>query len=186
METDMTDNDANRYSEFLQLFLPVQLSLRRFIAAHVMGYHKAEDACQEVALVLWKHFETYDRARPFQQWAIGVAWNVVLKARRSAARDRHVFREEVGEQITDELVKRTPELDSRQSHLDDCLRRLSSESRTILDMKYTDRRSIEEIAAAIGRTPNAVSMVFCRVRVALRKCVQNMASGGERSGEATI
>lgn len=181
----MTDNESNRYAEFLQLFLPVQLSLRRFIAAHVMGYHKAEDAFQEVAQVLWKQFDTHDRSRPFQNWALGVAWNVVLRARRTAARDRHVFQEEVGEQLSDALIERAAELDSRQSHLDDCLKGISAESRTILDMKYTDRQSIEDIAARIGRTPNAVRLVFCRVREALRKCVQNMASDGERSGEVT-
>ncbi|MBA4389202.1 MAG: hypothetical protein C0404_14610 [Verrucomicrobia bacterium] len=179
----MSDNEANRYAEFLKLYVPVQLSLRRFVAAHVMGFHKAEDAFQEVALVLWKQFETYDSSRPFQHWALGVAWNVVLKARRTAARDRLVFQEEVAEQLAGALVERAAELDSRHGNLEGCLKGLSSENRTILTMKYTEKRSMDDIAAAIGRTPNAVRLVFCRVRLALRKCLRNMTSGVEETGE---
>lgn len=177
---------ADTYTAFLKLFVPLQLSLRRFVTAHIPGFHQAEDTFQQVALVLWKEFGNYDASRPFAPWAYGVAWNVVLKARRTAARDRHVFQDDVAEKITERLVADADDLDARQGSLQHCLENVSAENRSLLEMKYTQRKPINEIAAAIGRTPNAVRLVLFRVRTALAHCLETLSAGEQETGEVAL
>jgi RNA polymerase sigma-70 factor (ECF subfamily) len=179
MQTESTDT----YTGFLKLFVPMQLTLRRFVFAHIPGFHQAEDTFQEIALALWKDFPRYDSSRPFEPWAFGVAWNLILKARRTAARDRHVFQDEVAEKITERLTSQSSLLDLRNRFLQSCLEKLSGDNQALLRMKYTERQRIEQIASALGRTPNAIRLVLFRVRVALGKCLEGAADNNPDAEE---
>ncbi len=170
-----TEGEQEGSAEFWALFQPVEAALRRYVAAHVPGYHQAEDAYQETAMALWKNFGKYDRARPFQAWAFGVARNQTLKSRRDAGRDKLVFQEDIAETVSDRLEACSDALDLRRRFLNECMDRVSKENRSLLRMKYADRKRIDWIAAKLGKTPNAVRLVLFRVREAVGQCLENAA-----------
>lgn len=161
--------------EFLKLYVPMQLSLRSFVAAHVIGFHKAEDVFQEISLVLWNQFDRYDPTRSFEAWAYGVAWNLVMKARRTAARDKHVFSDELAEGLTQRFIATADAASGRGEYLQECMRKLPEDSKAVLAMKYTERRRIDDMASLLGRTENAVRMLLFRIRSALEKCIAHSA-----------
>lgn len=165
----------DRHAEFLKLYVPMQLPLRRFVAAHVPGFHTSEDVFQEIALVLWRQFSTYNPAKSFEPWAYGIAWNLVMKARRKAARDKLVFNDDIAESLTERFMATADAISGRGEFLRDCMQRLSEDSRNLLALKYTERRKVEDIATMLGRTQNSIRMLLFRIRNSLEKCVDRLA-----------
>ena len=79
--------------QFLTLYLEAERDIRCFLRMLVRNQTDFDDACQAVALNLWKSFETYDQSRSFGRWSRGVAINVVYQQRRSSMRrTRSCFR----------------------------------------------------------------------------------------------
>ncbi len=70
-----------------------------YISSLVPDFHDAEDILHQVAVTLVQKFDQYDRQRPFVAWAIGIAKYEVLKHRRKIATDKHVFGNDLVEQI---------------------------------------------------------------------------------------
>jgi len=72
---------------FLPLFLACPNDLRAFIGAMVRDPALREDLFQEVSMVLWRKFDSYDLTRPFGAWARGIAarrfWNASARNRAS-------------------------------------------------------------------------------------------------------
>lgn len=171
MESRATAQD--RQEQFLALFVPCQGNLRAFIRSILWDRNKSDDVFQEVALVLWRQFESYDPGRAFGPWARGVAANTVLKC---LDRDRHapvLLSTKAIEAIQDAFA----ELDASTDSTDDevlrhCLERLPEKSRWLVHLRYRQLMRLAEIAVQVKSTPDAVHKALARVRLALQKCVE--------------
>ena len=75
------------------------MALHTFVRSLVPTRQMASEVMQDVILVLWEKFEV---AADFQGWAFGVARNVVMRHLRSLSRDRHVFDDELVNQLADD------------------------------------------------------------------------------------
>jgi RNA polymerase sigma-70 factor (ECF subfamily) len=177
-------NDS-RQGDFLSFFIPAQAALRRFVLAHVADVHGAEDLFQEIARTLWEQFERFDRAKDFEPWAVSVARNMVLRYRRDRARDALVFSERVSRAICDRIDEQPQALERKRAFLRECIRKLPPKSRTIIRMKYTEGRSIDDMASFLGRSCNAVRLLLFRVRGTIARCITAMASATE-DGDAAV
>lgn len=62
--------------------------------------------------------------------------------------------------------------DEQRDRLDLCMKRLSPEARSLLEMHYTNELSHEEIATSTRRTIRAVYQALFRIREVLRECVK--------------
>ena len=71
---------------------------------------------------------------------------------------------------------RSPELDLN-SFLEECLNRLPEQQRKLLEHKYTLAESSREIADSFGQSDTWVRTTLCRVRTALRQCIENKING---------
>ena len=66
----------------------------------------------------------------------------------------------------------TPEDNHHQLELlRECLDGLTARVRTIIDLRYSDGRSIGEIAASLSWTPASIKVALSRARRALADCV---------------
>src|SRR5436190_21994443 len=72
------------HEDFLKRFLRHQADLKAFLGSVVRDRSVAEDLFQEVSLVLWQNYATYDPAKPFGAWARGVAVKKVLQGREKS------------------------------------------------------------------------------------------------------
>lgn len=170
------DGDA-RQERFLSLFLPEQGTVRAFIRSIVWDRAACEDLFQEVALVLWRELDRYDRARPFGAWARGVAAKTVLKSLRQAKRSpvavsAETMRalEEAFDQLAFEDAQRPA---SRQEDaLRHCVERLPDKSQTLVRLRYRESLKVDEIAARVAVSSEAVQKALSRLREKLQKCVE--------------
>lgn len=76
-----------------------------------------------------------------------------------------------------ETVDRKDRLDA----LNDCLDRLSSGSRNLVNLRFFKGHSAVHIAKERGESPDAVRMALMRVRHKLKTCVQNRLQGVSES-----
>lgn len=77
-----------------RLWTTAQPVVAAFVASAVRNRHDRDDVLQEAAIAVINAFASYDSARPFQAWAIGIARNQVGLYLRKRGRDRLVFGEE--------------------------------------------------------------------------------------------
>ena len=67
------DAEQDRKLEFAEHLRQHHAPLFGYIHSLLRNLSDADDLFQQTALILWKKFDEYDRARSFLSWACGVA-----------------------------------------------------------------------------------------------------------------
>jgi len=161
---------------FVQLFSVHQRSIHAYISTLVPGAADADDIMQETSLALWQKFSEFDPQRDFFRWACGVAYIAVLRYRRSAAKDKLWFNEELLELISSDLLERKDTRELRRQALSKCIKKLDSRERRFIDARYSAGSSVERVAQEFGRPANAVYRALSRIRDKLFDCITRTVS----------
>jgi len=164
------------------LWTAAQAEVSAFIRMLVVDPDATQDLLQQVAVKAVRNFATYDPARPFVPWAIGIARHEVLAWRRGRATDRHVFDDALIEQAALVFEQLADDQRGRRTALRLCLEEaVEARGRQALELYYQDGQKCPAIARTMAMTAGAVRMLLCRSREALRRCVERRlgAQGGE-------
>jgi RNA polymerase sigma-70 factor (ECF subfamily) len=127
---------------------------------------EAEDITSEVferALTNLSRFEW--RGAPFVAWLYRIAANALADRRRQTARDA----DEPPPDVPDE---READGIERRAILFQLVERLPSLQRQVIEMRFSEGRSIREIAAALDRSDGAVKQLQLRALENLRKSME--------------
>jgi len=157
------------HAVFLRLYAEHEGALQTFVRSLLCSREEAAEVMQEVLVVLWQKFDQVDEFRP---WAFGVARNMVLRHLRSQKRDRHVFSEELVQQLADDAAALVEHHAEQRAALEHCLNKLSVTQRQLVLTAYTQGTRIDDLATRRGQTPMALYKVLHRIRQALLACVQ--------------
>ena len=167
---------------FLKQFLAAQPSVYAFIRGNGFPVPDADDLLQEVALVLWRQYSSYDPTRPFLGWAIGIARNIARnrwrhsKVRQDVVVDTDLCGE-VGDLVADALTENEGEFARERDHLEDCLNALPEHSRKLITLRYADDADVRKVAKAVGKTYAATSVMLSRIRAVLEECITSKLAG---------
>lgn len=112
-----------------------QPAVSAFVHAVVIDRAERDEVLQDVAIAVLESFPSYDPARPFVPWAIGIA--------------RHA--------VADSLRRRL-------AHLADCVRELDGRAREVCDLRYRLDFSATRIGELLGIQPNTAAKALQRVR----------------------
>ena len=88
------------------------------------------------------------------------------------ARDRHVFCDELVQDISEEYEEMSLELDHRRQVLTQCLDQVEGRGKKALQLRYFDDLKPAEIAERMRMAAGAVRVMLHRVRAAIRKCME--------------
>lgn len=161
--------NAPQHDQFLRLFAEHQPALHTFVRSMLSNRNEASEVMQDVAVVLWQKFET---ATDFRKWAFGVARLEVLRYLQTRKRDRHVFDDELVNQLADEAIELNGRHDQQREALDGCLQKLPPAQVHLVLSAYTKGARIDEIAAQRGQTAMALYKLLHRIRQVLLGCVE--------------
>jgi len=164
-ETD----ELNR--EFLARMLPNQRAIRNFIYSIHPQAGDLDDLMQDVAISLWEKFETFDMSREFLPWANRLAYFEVLRLRKKRSRDRLVFSEELVEILAGESPS-TDLVEPVRQALDNCLCKLDSKSRAVIEARYAYGTSIADLAASRRESVHHLYRLLEKIRGLLVTCVR--------------
>ena len=157
---------------FLDHFMKVDRPLRSYLMSVTGSPQDSEDLIQMVWKTLWEKLDEFDETRSFRAWAFGVARIQALKWRQGKARSREVLSEEVIAMLAETVERDADNLEERRSFLMNCVQKLDTIQRSVLQMKYAKRMISRDIAGRIGRSVPAVDMMLSRLRRLLRDCVE--------------
>jgi RNA polymerase sigma-70 factor (ECF subfamily) len=162
--------------QFAALWTSSQWTIAAFIRTLIPDYQQADEVLQRVAVTLVRKFDQYDQSRPFAAWAVGVAKFEVLYYRRERATDKHLFGDDIVEQIASRYEILAEEVDPLRDALKHCLDKLEGRSKQVIDLRYRRGLSSGAIADEMELTAGAVRMLLCRVRETLRHCIDRRMS----------
>jgi RNA polymerase sigma-70 factor (ECF subfamily) len=158
-------------------FIRDQRVLGAFVKGLLRDPHAAEDVIQEVWLRLASEIERGTQLENQAAWCRGVARNLVRK-HWERQRSAKVVADSC---IVDAFLEKVDlafseggdeSASARQRALDDCVAGLPGNARRLLLLRYESRVPMEEVAAAMGQTFDAVTKALYRLRRALQECVE--------------
>lgn len=171
-------SEHERHAQFLRHYAGSEVALHTFVRSLVPTRQMASEVMQDVILVLW---EKFDAAADFQGWAFGVAKNIALRHLRRQSRDRHVFDDELVNQLADDAVALVPVHDGHREALERCLDKLPAAQRELVLTAYTKGTRMDELATRRGQTPMALYKLLHRIRQALLECVERTLAKEEHA-----
>ncbi len=149
-----------------------------------------DDVFQETMVVAWRTLDRFDHDRPFAPWLRGIARNLVLAHFRKHRRIPLACEEAVLthlDQRLDEIGRRPGDTWSEKLEaLDDCLDRLPTDTRNLLDWHYGLELTTERIADRLESNREMVKKRLQRARARLLDCLRHKGIlGSEGTGGAT-
>ncbi|MEZ0268165.1 MAG: RNA polymerase sigma factor [Phycisphaerae bacterium] len=163
-------------SDLARQFVRHRDMLYGYVFALTRDHGLAEDLLQDVGVSILTEAARGTVPGEFVKWARGLARHRVADYfRRVETRRRHELPfEEFADAVDLAFGEHAPSPEDDQERLQflrECLGALTARVRSIIDLKYRDRRSIEEIAASLSWTAGSVKVALSRARRALADCV---------------
>lgn len=175
-EAHSHDQQGSDESALVSTLTANQENLRNYILRFVYDFEGAQDVLQETNSVIWKKRHEIAPDVPFIAFALKVAYFQCLSYIRDKGRSRLSFGEDIMEMLAKEPAHSPHEITDAEEALTSCLRRLKESDRKLILQRYTGESSVNEMAANQGITPNRLSQILRRIRIALRRCIENSQS----------
>ncbi len=169
-------SEVRRGEQFMALYSGHQRRLYLYTMTLLPASVDAEDVLQQTNLVLWRKFDEYRPGTNFFAWACQITRYEVLKYRERRARAAKLLDPNVFDQLAEVAVSQVEHLDEfHRRALIDCMERLSLADRDLMRRRYAEAMEVRAIAAAMNRSPNAVSKSLGRIRRLLLDCINSDA-----------
>jgi RNA polymerase sigma-70 factor (ECF subfamily) len=142
-----------------------------FISSAVRNHADAQDILQDVAVaILDGHSLPPDGA--LTPWAVGIARHKVADYFRRKKRLQVMMEDRVLEVVANAFAVHADAWTAEGDALERCLDRVSGDARQLLDLRYRDGHSPQEMAHRLGRTSEAIRASLLRIRKGLRQCIE--------------
>ena len=173
----MTSSEAIQHAatEFIRDRRP----LESFVYGLLRDAPAAEDLLQEVWVRLAAEVEKGTHLENQAAWCRGVARHLALRHWEKQRQAKVVADSALLESFIARAEEAFAEADAtpeawaaRQEALVACVAALPERSRRLLNLKYFDRESIENIATVLGQSFAAVKKALFRLRCVLLECVE--------------
>ena len=177
--TDCDPSRENAYERFTTLLVTHQPAILGFIRTLLPQTGEAEDLLQKTCLIAWQKFDQFDETTKFSTWACQIAYFEVKNYLRTRARDRHVFSDEVLEQLAEETPQDAERLAAERAALHKCVEKLVPDERDLLAQAYATGTTVQQIAERIGKSANSLYKQLNRIRRRLHACItKRLGEGG--------
>jgi RNA polymerase sigma-70 factor, ECF subfamily len=167
-------NDPSRFAELYEANFG---RVYAFVESRVRNRAEAQDITSDVfhkALANLASFEW--RGAPFAAWLFRIAANMIADRSMRTARERGMAK------LDDPPATATPpdlELVERRARLFRLVNSLPADQRRVVNLRFIEEKSIQEIAHEMGRTTGAVKQLQFRALENLRIRTGNKRSGSD-------
>lgn len=150
-----------------------QGAIRAYLAVRLNDSAEAEDLAQDTFLTAYRKLSEYDPTRPLLPWLRGIAHRLLQNHGRKFRALPLGGSLELQSLLDVRLASEWPlERDSqRMEALLECLDRLDGPGRQLLQARYAEGLSLQELAQRSGRKHSALTMHLHRLRSTLASCV---------------
>lgn len=171
--------------DIVQAVVKYQNMIHSYAYAITRDFHLAQDVYQDVAVIVAKAWETAPRDEGFLPWLRETVRRKSLENLRRQKRMPATFSDEALEALAEKFAGDAGSGgavagdDPTAALMQRCLGKLNSFSRKVIEARYGDEppRTCEEIAAALGRSVQAIYSIIKRARLVLTRCVEQGKAG---------
>jgi RNA polymerase sigma-70 factor (ECF subfamily) len=166
------DRDALR-----ELYAAYYHRLLRFIYRVTRRLDLAEEAVNDVMLVVWRNSRSFGHRSTVSTWLMGIAYRKALKSLKASRR----WSERFAAVDFDEWIERSEPVGEHTDDgdlrdlLEEAMRHLSPEQRAVVELTYFYGCSYEEIAAVADCPVNTVKTRMFHARAKLRNLLPVLA-----------
>jgi RNA polymerase sigma-70 factor (ECF subfamily) len=164
--------EIDRTQEFTRLLLVHQPRLYAMLRAVVFNWTDADDLMQQVALVMWRKFDTFTPGSDFGAWASSIARFEVMDYRKRKATSRVQFTDAVVDDLMNRMVSVQAHHSARMEAMQVCLSRMAEHDRRLIELRYEAGATTQGVAQAVGRSVDGVYKSLSRIRTQLFECVR--------------
>ena len=134
----------------------------------------AHDAANQAFVKAYRSIASYDPTRPIRPWLLRIAVNEAITIGRSRTRER-ARRAPAAAAANVADATATPERETLDRESREAIRsavaRLPELYRVVVVLRYFNELSVDEVAAATGRSSSTVGVQLLRARQLLRKAM---------------
>ncbi len=163
--------------EFVMELIGCQNRLRGFLRCLLVTHEDLDDVLQNTNRVLLKKSHTFTPGSDFWAWACQVARFEVLAHHRRRQRDRHLFDIEFIQELACRAESQFQGQSDLESALEECLKQLTKSNAELLESRYAEGQSVQEMAAGLGRPVGSIRQTLYRIRQQLRSCLKPYMQG---------
>lgn len=182
-ETDLVERVQAGDLEAFEGLLDLQSThLRAFVAMKLPISHLVDEIAHETFVFAHRHISDFKAGTDFGKWLRAIAYNLIRKEtlrhqRLSKNNEKYLDHLLIRQGAQGELSPESPVI----VYLDECLRTLPEQQRTLLEHKYKLSQSSREMAAAFHQSESWVRTTLCRIRTALKQCIETKITAAVRS-----
>ena len=166
--------DQARREEFVDLFTANYQRIYGYIYALLLDVHETDDIFQQVSLVLWEKFEQFEQGTNFAAWACRVAQFKVLDLRKSKARSKLVFGDDLLDAFATTVEQTDQDDELRKDALAECIDKQPQNDRKLVLKAYGEGMPAKEIASEMNRSASSVHNSIRRIRRSLLACIERV------------
>jgi RNA polymerase sigma-70 factor (ECF subfamily) len=158
---------------FVELVERHHASVRACLAVRMNHAPDAEDLAQEALLIAFRRLPELDPTVPLGAWLRSVALNLLANHRRKFRALPIGLNDELQALIDQQMESQTHEArESERMHaLRECLDNLDGPARRLVNERYAEGATLDDLALRLGRKSSAVSMQLHRLRGLLSTCI---------------
>jgi len=173
---------AGRHEAFDEIVRETVALLRSQVRFLIEDDDLADDVVQETYVQLFQEIDRYTPGTNFLAWARTLARTQALSARFRRGRERAAsnrYNHAVRDRVTAGLDSEEPaeRLKTQMERLQECLGKLQEKARSLVELRYFQRLSLEDVAARIGVKTGAAGVSLHRIRATLHKCMTDGEAG---------
>ncbi|TWT81552.1 RNA polymerase sigma factor [Planctomycetes bacterium CA13] len=173
-------------TQFMRLFVQHEPVLRCVARSMLADWMAVDDVLQEAGVTMWEKIGQLENADGFLPWARVIVRLKCHSTINSSRRSRLVLSEEAVRLLAVEID--SVDRDRYEANLyvlQGCLGKLSMQQRDLVLAPYRDGIEVQDIAARVGKSANALYKQLGRLRAKLSECVErNLKADGSGEGLA--
>jgi RNA polymerase sigma-70 factor (ECF subfamily) len=171
-------SDPRAVLRIVRILTRHQLFIQGYALAITADHQLAEDVYQEVACVVSERLEVLPRDEEIVPWLREVTRRKALELLRRKRRVGLLLSDETLD-LLDQSFEVQEDSHELRTVLERCIAQLADGHRRILEGRYRENLSAQEIGERVSRSVEAVYSILKRVRRALARCIRaNIGEGG--------
>lgn len=178
------DGSDDKRDQVLKAALEYRTELVAYARSLLGNYTAADDVLQEAMLVVVKKYDQFQEGTSILAWCRSIVRIEVLRAKQRYQRER-TLAERLLDDATDaafeefQTEKRHNEAESWRDALRRCLERVPERGHRVLQARFTDELSYQQIGELLGMTIEAVRKSLFRIKRQVRSCVESSLRAAE-------
>jgi len=178
---DRTDEARRKREALLRAIARHRTMLAAYVNAIVGQPHVTDDVLGDLTVLMAEKGASFDVSKPLGPLLRGVARNLALQTIEKRSRGAACVDVSILDLVADELdeLDESEEIAERKQALRACVDQLPAQRRQLLELRYFEGTSYEQIALRLRKSVDSLYAVFYRIHHVLAECVhRKLGTGG--------